>query len=268
VLFFTAIYLKNREEIELLGVYFSGTGNTKFCIEKFCHYSGGSEPLSIEDSGVVEAIRTSEEIIFGYPVYFSNIPKIVTDFISMNSSCFADKRVYIIATMGLFSGDGAGCGARLFKKCGAKIIGGLHLKMPDCIGDVKALKKAPAQNRKIVTDAEQKIIQAVNMIKQGNPAKEGLGFHYHIAGLFGQRLWFYNKTTHYSDKLKICKTNCVGCGKCVSLCPMSNLTVTDQKASANGKCTMCYRCINNCPNKAITLIGKEVIEQCLFSRYL
>ena len=29
--------------------------------------------------------------------------------------------------------------ARLFKKYGAKILGGLHIKMPDCIGDVKLL---------------------------------------------------------------------------------------------------------------------------------
>jgi len=252
----------------MLGVYFSGTGNTKFCIEKFCHYFDGSEPISIEDSGVVEAIRTSEAIVFAYPVYFSNTPKIVKDFIHTNSSCFADKRVYIIATMGLFSGDGTGCGARLLKRCGAKIIGGLHLKMPDCIGDVKALKKPLEQNRKIVTDAEQKIMQAVNELIQGNPAKEGLGFHYHVTGLFGQRLWFYGKTTRYTDKLKIEKNSCVGCGKCAALCPMKNLMVVDQKATASDKCTMCYRCINSCPNKAITLIGKEVIEQCLFSHYI
>ena len=252
----------------MLGVYFSGTGNTKFCIEKFCHYFDGSEPMSIEDSGVVEAIITSEEIIFAYPVYFSNTPKIVKDFISENSSYFTDKRVYIIATMGLFSGDGTGCGARLLKKCGAKITGGLHLKMPDCIGDVKALKKPLEQNRKIVTDAEQKIIQAVNTLKQGKPTKEGLGFLYHVAGLFGQRLWFYRKTTHYTDKLKIEKSKCVGCGKCVSLCLMENLMVSNQKASARGKCTMCYRCVNSCPNKAITLLGKEVIEQCSISRYI
>ena len=252
----------------MLGVYFSGTGNTRFCIERFCHFYDGSKPLSIEDNGIVEAIGKSDEIVLAYPIYYSNIPKIVKDFILANSQCFANKRVFIIATMGLFSGDGAGCGARLLKNCGATIIGGLHLKMPDCIGDVKALKKPLAQNRQLVVNAEKKIEQAVMALKQGRPAKEGLGFHYHIAGLLGQRLWFYGKTKHYTDKLRIAENMCVGCGKCVTLCPMKNLTLADQKVSVGIRCTMCYRCINNCPNKAITLLGKEVVEQCGIEKYI
>jgi hypothetical protein len=52
--------------------------------------------------------------------------------------------------MGLFSGDGTGCSARLLKKYGAKIVGGLHIKMPDCIGDVKLLKKTLDANKNII----------------------------------------------------------------------------------------------------------------------
>jgi len=252
----------------MLGVYFSGTGNTRFCLERFCYLYDGSKPLSIEDSDVVEAIRKSEEIALAYPVYFSNTPKIIEDFIRINSSCFTNKRVFIIATMGLFSGDGAGCGARLLKKSGAKIIGGLHLKMPDCIGDVKALKKPLVQNRQIVTNAGEKIAKAVNALKQGKPTKEGLGFLYHVAGLFGQRLWFYGKTTQYSDKLKIDTSICIGCGKCAKLCPMNNVTLANQKAIAGNKCTMCYRCVNSCPKNAITLLGREFVEQCGIAKYI
>jgi len=252
----------------MLGVYFSGTGNTRFCIEKFCSYYNCSGPFSIEDSGAVEAIERSDEIVLAYPIYFSNTPKVVKDFILSNKSCFTKKRIFIIATMGLFSGDGAGCGARLLEKCGAIIIGGLHIKMPDCIGDVKALKKPLAQNQQLVINAEQKIMQAVKALKHGKPAREGLGFFYHVAGLLGQRLWFYWKTMRYTDKLNITENVCVGCGKCVSLCPMKNLTLSNHKASAAGKCTMCYRCINSCPNKAITLLGKEIVEQCDIANYL
>lgn len=70
---------------------------------------------------------------------------------------FRDKKIFIIATMGLFSGDGAGVSARFFKKYGATVIGGLHLKMPDCIGDEKVLKKTLAQNKLIVKQAETKL---------------------------------------------------------------------------------------------------------------
>ena len=252
----------------MLGIYFSGTGNTRYCIEKFMEAYDGSKPISIEDPDAVTTLGVSSDIVFGYPVYFSNVPKIVKDFIQHNSGILKGKKVFIVCTMGLFSGDGAGCGARLLKKCGATIVGGLHIKMPDCIGDVKALKKPLEQNRQIVLGADQKIKQAAEMLKQGKPTKEGLGLHYHAAGLFGQRLWFYGKTRQYTDKLKIDREKCAGCSQCVTLCPMDNLKIANQKASAGKRCTMCYRCINNCPQMAITLLGNEVVEQCRIENYL
>lgn len=90
--------------------------------------------------------------------------------------------------------------------------------------------------------------------------------HGDVAGLFGQRLWFYGKTMRYTDKLKISGA-CIGCGLCASLCPMKNISIQDGRAVADKKCTMCYRCISHCPKKAITLIGNEVKEQCQYEKY-
>lgn len=160
-------------EARLLGIYFSGTGNTKYCLERFLNYYDGSQPVSIESPNAIEAIRKSQNIVFGYPIYYSNIPKIVRDYIY--------------------------------------------------------------QNR-------------VDLLKQGKPTKDGLNFFCHLAGLFGQRLWFYRKTKDYTNKLKINKSKCIGCGKCVTLCPMSNLSISKQKA--------------------ITLLGEEVVEQSLIENYL
>ena len=58
--------------------------------------------------------------------------------------------------MGLFSGDGSGNLARLLKKYDAVITGGLHLKMPDCISDVKALKRKYEKNIDLVRNADKK----------------------------------------------------------------------------------------------------------------
>lgn len=252
----------------MIGIYFSGTGNTKYCMEKFLNYINGTSPVSIENTSVIDMMKKAETIIFGYPIYYSNIPKIVSDFIHINKVSFKDKKIFIISTMGLFSGDGSGCSARLLKKYGADIVGALHLRMPDCIGDVKILKKTLEQNRKIVKKAEDKIINAVDLLKCGKPTQDGLNIFCHIAGLFGQRLWFYGKTRNYSNELKINSNLCIACGKCVGICPMSNLTLSNQKIITNSKCTMCYRCISNCPQKAITLLGKEVVEQCLLENYI
>ena len=93
-------------------------------------------------------------IIFAYPIYYSNLPKIVRDFIVENKNLWKGKRIFIICTMGLFSGDGAGVSARLFRQYSADIIGGIHVIMPDCICDVRLLKFSPARNRKIIDKAD------------------------------------------------------------------------------------------------------------------
>ena len=154
------------------------------------------------------------------------------------------------------------------KKYGVNIIGGLHLKMPDCIGDVKALKKSLEENKEIVKRADIKIKGTVDNIKNGQYSRDGLTFVSHLAGLFGQRLYFYKKTYRLKDKLKINYEKCISCGKCSSLCPMNNIKMSDNKPITQNKCTSCYRCISNCPKQAITLIGNEVLEQCTIEKYI
>lgn len=251
----------------MIGVYFSGTGNSKYCVEYILtRLDSRGNAYAIENDGIAAGIKSCDEIIFAYPVYYSNLPKIVREFITSNAALWRDKKIFIIATMGLFSGDGAGCSARLFKKYGAKILGGLHLKMPDCIGDVKLLKKTLDEKRKTILAAEHKMDTAINKIKNGKYPKEGLNFFYRIAGVFGQRLYFRGKTNHYYTKIKTDESKCVKCGTCVSLCPMSNIRIED-KVIFRDKCTMCYRCFANCPKQAITIIGKRVYEQYKFDHY-
>ncbi|GFI48265.1 caffeyl-CoA reductase-Etf complex subunit CarE [Lachnospiraceae bacterium] len=253
----------------MIGIYFSGTGNTKFCVDKFLkEYNHINNSFSIEDKETLGKIKNDNEIVIGYPVQYSNIPKILRDYIVHNWHIWKGKNIFIIATMGLFSGDGAGILARLLKKYDAIIMGGLHLKMPDSICDEKVLKRSFEENKKIVMKAEEKICKSVYNIKNGKPPQEGLGIVHHLAGLFGQRLYFFRKTQKYTDKLKINSLNCIGCGLCEKLCPMGNIVVKNGIAVSDNKCTMCYRCISKCPKQAITLLGKKVIEQNDISSYL
>lgn len=253
----------------MIGIYFSGTGNSKYCIDKFLEeFDCGCLAFSIEQDETSEQIKNNNEIVISYPVQFSNIPKILHDYIIKNQHLWRGKRVFIIATMGLFSGDGAGVLARLLKRHGALITGGLHLKMPDSISDEKALKRKYEKNLALVRNAEIKIQKTVLQIKDGKPPQEGLGIRYHIAGLFGQRLYFYNKTKNYTDRLKINHEKCIGCGLCEKLCPMKNIHLKNNIAIAENKCTMCYRCISRCPRQAITLLGKKVYDQNDINKYL
>lgn len=253
----------------MTGIYFSGTGNSRYAAEVFLQeYDKTAKAYPIEDAAASEYIKAAEELVFAYSVQYSNLPKMVRDFVDDNQSLWRGKKVFIVATMGLFSGDGAGMLGRRLQKYGAQIIGGLHLKMPDSIADVAALKRPLEKDKKLVRLAEKKIHKAVSDIKKGKPPQEGIGFWHRLAGLFGQRLYFYHKTAKYLDRVKIDDRKCVGCGKCADVCPMKNLRLEEGRAVAKDRCTMCYRCVNLCPRQAITLIGKKVIEQGTIEKYL
>ena len=252
----------------MIGIYFSGTGNSKYAAELFCkELDKESGTYSIENEEAITAIKDADLIVIAYPVQFSTVPNIMRDYVTDHSELWKNKKVFVIATMGLFSGDGAGMLGRLLQSYGAKVIGGLHLKMPDSIADEKALKRPIEKNKELIKQAQQKIKESVKRLKAGDPTQEGIGVLYRMAGFFGQRAYFGHNTRRYSSKLKIDTDKCVGCGSCEKLCPMKNITIKDQKAVSGDRCTMCYRCINKCPKQAITLLGKRVVEQCGIEKY-
>ncbi|MCR5210918.1 MAG: iron-sulfur protein, partial [Lachnospiraceae bacterium] len=118
----------------------SGTGNTKHCVGKLLSViDPKAEMIPIESEESADKIRLNDTVLLAYPTQFSNVPFMVKDFIRRNPELWKEKRVFCMTTMGAFSGDGAGCAARLLKKYGAKIIGGLHVRMPDAVCDNKML---------------------------------------------------------------------------------------------------------------------------------
>lgn len=253
----------------MVGIYFSGTGNSKFAAELFCKkYDKSAAVYYIEEKGSLTAVKKAELIVFAYPVQYSTVPKMLRDYITEHKKLWRNKKVFIIATMGLFSGDGSGILGRLLQSCGAEVVGGLHLKMPDSIADEKALKRPLEKNKELVKQAGQKIKVSVKRLKAGKPTQEGIGPFYRLAGFFGQRAYFGHKTREYSSKLRVDADKCIGCGICEKLCPMNNISINDHKAVSGDRCTMCYRCINKCPKQALTLLGKKVIEQCGIEKYI
>ena len=242
-------------------VYLSGSGNTKHIVTLLLNELGNTGISAPVESADAERALEGEEIIIAYPTMFSNIPYLIRDFINSHKDAWKGKKIFLITTMGLFAGDGTGCAARLLQKYGAEITGGFQIVMPDSIGDCKALKKSKEQNKAVIEKADKRVTEAAKRIREGNYPKEGLSFAAHLAGLFGQRLWFYNKTTGYTDKVKIDPAKCIGCGICAKNCPTQNIKIEDGKAVASSKCTMCYRCINHCPKQAMTLLGKTLYVQ-------
>lgn len=253
----------------MIGIYFSGTGNSRYALESLLRELASDAPMfSIEDPGLPAHLDDHDEIVFSYPVQYSSTPKFLSDFVQSHQAVWKGKKVFVIATMALFSGDGAGVLGRLLKKHGARITGGLHLKMPDSIADEKVLKRSAEKNAQLVEAAGRKIAKAAAAMKTGKYPQEGLGLLARMAGFLSQRLWFGHRTRRYSDRLKVDAERCIGCSKCVRLCPTGNLVMEGKAAKGADRCTACYRCVNACPRQAITLLGKHVIEQTAIEKHL
>ena len=53
----------------MVGIYFSGTGNSRYAAELFCNeYDEVAKAFSIEDDNVTQAVRNEEMLVFAYPV--------------------------------------------------------------------------------------------------------------------------------------------------------------------------------------------------------
>ena len=141
----------------MIGIYFSATGNSRYALEVFLkELDGSAKSFAIEDKTVMQQLKEADEIVFAYPVQYSAVPKFVRDFIEKTAALWKGKKVFVIASMAMFSGDGSGVLARLLKKHGAVITGGLHVRMPDSICDEKVFDRPFEKNRQAVAAAKQK----------------------------------------------------------------------------------------------------------------
>lgn len=50
---------------------------------------------------------------------------------------------------------------------------------------------------------------------------------------------------------------CIGCTKCVPVCPFAAINMIDKKATMNEACTLCGACVQICPVNAITITREE-----------
>jgi len=54
---------------------------------------------------------------------------------------------------------------------------------------------------------------------------------------------------------KVDHEKCIGCGACVSVCPVGVFELKEGKShvASPDRCTECEQCVKNCPMNAITL---------------
>jgi len=246
----------------LTAIYFSGTGNTKWAVERLCKKlsAGGVECTikSIEDSDCLDLMANADAVLVAYPIYGSDLPPIMKEWLKTNASAFYGKKIITLATQLLFSGDGGALAKRMLRKQKVKCAASIHVNLPSNICDLTIFKiKNGDENAKKITKAKRKIDKCATKILQGKRIINGRHFYSWGLGFFTQRcLHKLFMERRYKKALKIDESICVKCNKCAECCPINNIVITDT-ITTNNNCTACYRCVNLCPVKAISLMIKK-----------
>lgn len=245
--------------------YFSGTGNTwwvsKEIINKLNAQSQKATAISIENISADEAdlqLAKSDIAGFGYPIYGSDLPQIMKDFIKRLRQVQA-KPIFVFCTQWIWSGDGARVGASFLKPKGFDIKWGEHFLMPNNI--CLPIPLLPFTNDKSrmqgqLKRANQRIEKFVAAIVSGEKRLRGFNYFSQMLGSL-QRVPVRKVFSSMQENIGCEENRCIRCELCKYYCPVGNIRFEAKHFLTKGNCIMCMRCYNFCPQSAITFWGKK-----------
>ncbi len=251
--------------------YFSGTGNTWWAANRFAGKLAGAgfsvKTISVEHKQELTAdtCAKSDIIFLFYPIYGSDRPEIIKEFISRLPDVPKEsgpKQFGIVCTQLLFSGDGAWMEHQLIENRGYKINWALHLKMPNNIsvpGFIFSFSNNTAKLSKTLNRSESRLETLAGMVSRNRQFLQGTSFVSNLLGLM-QRAPFRKMLPAYQNLFSIAPDKCTRCGQCIKLCPVENIIFGNEDCGGfpefQDSCNFCMRCYNFCPTQAIMYNSK------------
>lgn len=233
--------------------YFSGTGNTKILAD-MCGKFFGIQSESIENKNI-EPLGDEDEVMLLYPVYASAPPRIFRDWCGKFLISKNVVNVYCIVSQMCFSGDGAMV-IKEYLPNNCKVVYAEHINMPNNIANFPILNIGTEKMiRRKIAKAKLKLKKTLKRLESKEYKKKGNNKFWKKLGEM-QRNGFLRKESEYMKKVYIFK-NCIGCGKCATVCPTKNYKIIDFKSVPQGKCTFCFRCMYKCPVRAIGVLNNK-----------
>lgn len=230
-------------------VYFSGTGNSRYCAQRLADRLG-DECLDIFHyirEGIAPDLHSGRPWVFVSPTYAWRLPRIFRDFI--RSGSFAgSSEVYFVMTCGDSMGRAAKTNRALCEEKGACYRGTLEVIMPE---NYIALFDVPPEEecRRLVERADGLLDEAARSIREGEDLPEKKPGLMGVLGSDVVNPIFYKVIVR--DKKFRAGSGCVSCGRCGEVCPLGNIRLVEGQPQWGGHCTHCMACITRCPASAI-----------------
>lgn len=230
-------------------LYFSGTGNSEYVAKRIAK-ERKEEALSlfskIRDNDFSE-LHSEEPWVLVVPTYAWRIPRLVERWLE-KTSLTGSREIYFVMTCG---GSIGNAGKYLEKLCAEKRMtycGCMEIVMPE---NYIALFSTPQKTEalEIIERAEKVIDRIVLCLKSGEKfPKPSVSLGDKInSGIVNDIFYpvFVHAGKFYASD------QCISCGKCVKVCPLSNVRLENGKPVWGKNCTHCMACICRCPKEAV-----------------
>lgn len=188
--------------------------------------------------------------IYVCPVYSWGLPPIIVR--HLQNAPLEGKRVHLVVTCGDDTGNIDRQWLRLIQQRGAKAGSIYSVQMPNTYVNL------PLMNVDSVEVAERKLRAAAKRIDH-IAAQLAAGVtetdicRGALPGLKSSVIYplFFPKGKSNAAKFHA-TDSCTGCGTCVRLCPIQNITLgSDRRPHWGDDCTYCLRCYHVCPSHAV-----------------
>lgn len=223
--------------------YFSSTGNSLYIAKRIKDKLDGEIIYIPKYQGNGSEF---DQIIIVSPIYSYGLPVHTYDFLlNVNHN----TPIYIVLNYGGMAGGADYFTYNLAKDNGKNILGVYTLKMPENYTLTftvpsfycnSTLKKAPK--------AVDKIISKIKSGEKSAPKK---------AKTHEDKYYLNKSNWHLIAHDFSANEDCIGCGKCVEVCPVQNISIEEGIVKFADKCVACLGCYHRCPQKAIIYKGKN-----------
>ena len=246
-------------------LFFTGTGNSGYVAKKVAEIINDNfldlfDKIKRRDFSPVES---DKPFVIAAPTYSWRIPHILEEYLE-KAPLEGNSKIYFLMTCGDDIGNAEKYLKKLCAKIGKEYMGCAYFRMPE---NYIAMFTAPnaEQASRIIAKQTEKIDAAARVIASGK------SFDKVKVDFIGKLKSGIVNTAFYALCVKSDKfyatDDCVACGKCEKLCPLSNITVADGKPVWGKNCTHCMACICKCPKEAIEYGKKSQGKNRYFIEY-
>ncbi len=234
-------------------LYFSATGNSKYCAVKIADMTG-DRLFSLNDSmknGQSEIdCQGDKQLVIVSPVYDMGMSWAVQEYLKAADFIHVSDKCYICAVFTCVKSCGIAADEmrEVLQQKGLRLSAAYAVGMPDTYIPMFPLASEEKQ-REILSKAEQSLSAVVSKIqKQESTFEMPPAMPKPIAKMIRRiNIPKQKKTDHFWVN-----GSCIGCHLCEQVCPMNIIQIREEKPVwTKDGCACCLGCVHRCPQKAI-----------------